>query len=94
MRRIVLASLVIAPAVLMLGSTSVQLGVGIATDMDTEEAAVAMRLVPTTAIPRFTDPSTARITGHGSPTAASIVHVWGWRSWGGRAWGWRGGRRW
>ena len=36
-----------------------------------------MRLVPTTAIPRSTDRSTARTTGHGLPTAVSIVHECG-----------------
>ena len=95
MRRLVLASLVIAPAVLALGSTSASAcggygygygyggGCGCAPrayyGYSSYYRPVAYRAYYA---PRFA------YGGFYRP------RVWGYRGWGGRGWGWRGGRRW
>jgi hypothetical protein len=95
MRRLVLASLVIAPAMLALGSTSASAcggygygygyggGCGCAPrayyGYSSYYRPVAYRAYYA---PRFA------YGGFYRP------RVWGYRGWGGRGWGWRGGRRW
>jgi hypothetical protein len=97
MRRVVLASLVIAPAVLTLGSTSASAcggygygyGYGYGGGCGCAPRAYY-------GYSSYYQPASYR--SYYAPRFAYggfyRPRVWGYRGWGGRGWGWRGGRRW
>ncbi len=94
MRRLVLASLVIVPAMLTLGSTSASAwggyygyGYGGGCGCYAPRAYYGYSSFYRPFYRSYYRPRFA-YGGFYRP------RVWGWRGWGGRAWGWRGGRRW
>ena len=85
MRRLVLASLVLAPVVLTLGSTSASAWGRYSYGYGGGYGCYAPRAYygySSFYRPRF---------AYGGFYRPRVV---AWRGWGGRAWGWRGGRRW
>ena len=95
MRRLVLASLVIAPAMLALGSTSASACGGYGYGYG-GGCGCAPR-----AYYGYSSYSYYRPVAYRAYYAPRFAYggfyrprVWGYRGWGGRGWGWRGGRRW
>ena len=96
MRRIFLASLVIAPAVLALGSTSASACGGYGYGRLRRRLRCAPR-----AYYGYSSYSYYRPVAYRAYYVPRFAYggfyrprVWGYSGWGGRGWGWRGGRRW